>query len=241
MRKRLLFTFILLLAPVMAQAQIHQVSSSASDGNSTIQFNLGYFALKGLDSRVNDDVLVADLISAEPLSFDIKNFNGAHVGGEYLIGFGRIEGGVGLGYTQRTVPTVYKNLTHSNGTEIEQDLKLRTVPITFTARFLPLGRGAAAEPYIGAGVAAIRWRYSEVGEFVDAVDNSIFPARFTADGTAVGPTVFGGVRAPVSNWTVGLELRWQKAEGTIRDDAGFLGNRIDLGGWTTNFTLGVRF
>jgi opacity protein-like surface antigen len=241
MRKRLLFTFILLLAPAMAQAQIRQVNSSASDGNSTIQFNIGYFALKGLDSRPNEDVLVGDLISAQPLLFEVKDFNGAHVGGEYLIGFGRIEAGVGLGYTQRTVPTVYANLTHSDGTEIEQDLKLRTIPVTFTARFLPLGRGAVVEPYIGAGLAAIRWKYSEVGEFVDAVDNSIFPARFTADGTAVGPTVLAGLRAPISNWTVGGEIRWQKAEGDIPPDAGFLGSKIDLGGWTTNFTLGVRF
>jgi len=236
-----LFVFILLVAPAMAQAQIHQVSSSASDGNSTIQFNIGYFALKGLDSRVNDDVLVGDLISAEPLDFEIKNFNGVHVGGEYLIGFGRIEAGVGLGYTQRTVPTVYAHLTHSDGTEIEQDLKLRTIPVTFTARFLPLGRGAVVEPYIGAGIAAIRWNYSEVGEFVDAEDSSIFPARFTANGTAVGPTVVAGLRAPVSNWTIGGDVRWQKAEGTIPAAAGFLGTKIDLGGWTTNFTLGVRF
>ena len=241
MRNRLVFTLMLLLAPAMAQAQIHQVSSSGSDGNSTIQFNIGYFALKGLDSRVNEDVLVGDLISAQPLLFDIKDFNGVHLGGEYLIGFGRIEAGVGLGYTQRTVPTVYARLTHSDDTEIEQDLKLPTIPVTFTARFLPLGRGAVVEPYIGAGIAAIRWKYSEVGEFVDAVDDSIFPARFTSDGTAVGPTVLAGLRAPISNWTVGGEIRWQKAEGDIPADAGFLGSKIDLGGWTTNFTLGVRF
>lgn len=241
MRKGLAFTFILLLAPALAQAQIHQVSSSASDGNSTIQFNLGYFALKGLEGRPDDDVLVGDLISAQPLLFEIKDFNGFHFGGEYLIGFGRIEGGVGLGYTQRTVPTVYANLTHSNGSEIEQDLKLRTIPVTFTARLLPLGRGAVVEPYIGAGLVAIRWNYSEVGEFVDAVDDSIFPARFTADGTAVGPTVLAGLRAPISNWTIGGEVRWQKAEGNIPAETGFLGTKIDLGGWTTNFTLGIRF
>lgn len=241
MRKGLLFTLMLLLAPVMAQAQIHQVSSSGSVGNSTIQFNIGYFALKGLEGRSNDDVLVGDLISAQPLTFEVKDFNGVHFGGEYLIGFGHIEAGVGLGYTQRTVPTVYRDLTHSNGDEIDQDLKLRTIPVTFTARFLPLGRGAVVEPYFGAGIAAIRWNYSEVGEFVDAVDNSIFPARFTADGTAVGPTVFGGLRAPISNWTIGGDIRWQKAEGDIPADAGFLGTKIDLGGWTTNFTLGVRF
>lgn len=241
MRKGLLFTFMMLLAPVVAQAQIHQVSSSASDGNSTIQFNLGYFALKGLDGRPNEDVLVGDLISAQPLLFEIKDFNSFTFGGEYLFGAGHFEAGVGLGYTQRTVPTVYANLTHSNGSEIEQDLKLKQIPVTFTARFLPLRRGAVVEPYIGAGLVAIRWDYSEIGEFVDAVDDTIFPARFGADGTAVGPTVLGGVRAPLGNFTIGGEFRWQKAEGDIPADAGMLGTKIDLGGWTTNFTFGVRF
>jgi opacity protein-like surface antigen len=241
MWKALVFAVVLLLAPVMAQAQIHQVSSSASEGSSTIQFDLGYFALRGLESRPDNDVLVGDLISAQPLLFEIKDFNGFHFGGEYLFGAGHIEGGVGLGYTQETVPTVYANLTHSNGSEIEQDLKLRTIPVTFTARFLPLRRGSVVEPYIGAGLVAIRWDYSEVGEFVDAVDDSIFPARFTADGTAVGPTVVAGLRAPISNWTFGGEVRWQKAEGDIPAEAGFLGTKIDLGGWITNFTLGIRF
>jgi hypothetical protein len=35
-------------------------------------------------------------------------------------------------------------------------------------------------------------------------------------------------------------LRYQKAEGTI-DEGGFLGDKIDLGGWTTSFTLHLRF
>ncbi len=247
MRKGLLFTLMLVLAPVAAQAQIHQVSSSSSVGNSTVQFDLGYFALKGLDSRVDDDVLLNDLQcppgpgACQPLLFEIGDFNGFHFGGEYLFGIGMFEAGVGVGYTQRTVPSIYANLTHSNGSEIEQDLKLRTVPVTFTARFLPLPRGSVVEPYVGAGIAAIRWKYSEVGEFVDAVDGSIFPSRFIDDGVAVGPTVLFGIRAPISNWTVGGEARWQKAEAKGLLEQGFLGDRLDLGGWTTNFNFGFRF
>ena len=68
--------------------------------------------------------------------------------------------------------------------------------MTFTGRFLLLPRGSAVEPYIGAGLVAIRYRYSEVGEFVADIGD-IFPARYLAEGTAVGPTVLGGLRAPV--------------------------------------------
>src|SRR4029077_5752591 len=145
-----------------------------------------------------------------------------------------------LGYTQRSVPSVYANLTRPSGAEIQQELKLKQVPVTFTGRFLFLPRGSKVEPYAGAGLVAIRWKYSEIGDFVDE-NNDIFPARFLADGTAVGPTVFGGLRAPIGNCTGGAEVRWQQAEGDIPNDAGFLTcpscttTRIDLGGWTTNF------
>jgi len=244
MTKRIAWTIavVLLLAPASALAQIHQVSSSsASDARSTFNFTLGYFGLRGLDSRPNDDVLVGDLLSAHPLLFEVKDLNSAIVGGEYLFGVTRnVEVGVGLAFTQRTVPSVYADLTHPNGDEIVQDVKLRQIPVTFTARFLILPRGSAAEPYVGAGLTAIRYHYSEVGEFVDA-DGTIFPASYTKDGVATGPVVLAGVRAPIANWTIGGELRWQRAEAHGLAEEGFLGDILDLGGWHANFTAGVRF
>jgi opacity protein-like surface antigen len=233
--------FAALLAPAAATAQIRQVSSSSAEGAQTVNFTIGYFALKALDSRVTDDVLLNNLQSAQPLVFEIKDFNSATFGVEYLVGVGsHFEAGVGAAYSQRTVPSVYRNLTHADQTEIAQDLKLRQIPVSFTGRLLLLPRGSAVEPYIGAGIVAIRWRYSETGEFV-ADDNSIFPARFFAEGTAAGPTVLGGIRAPIGNWTVGGEARWQRVEASKLLDAGFLGDKLDLGGWTANFTFGVRF
>jgi opacity protein-like surface antigen len=240
----------LLLAPAAASAQIHQVgSSSGKDGKSTVNFTIGYFALKGLESRATDqscggfycDVLAADLLSGQPLLFEVKDLNSAVFGGEYLYGVSRnIEVGVGLAFSQRTVPSVYANLTHSNGDEIAQDLKLRQIPVSFTGRFLLLPRGSVVEPYVGAGVTAIRWQYSETGEFVD--DNGdIFPASYLAKGTAAGPTVLAGIRAPIENMTIGGEVRWQsvKAKGLAAQQ--FLGDTLDLGGWHANLTVGVRF
>jgi opacity protein-like surface antigen len=237
----------ILLVPAVAAAQIRQVSSSSSEGIQTVNFSFGYFALKGLDSRAEDDVLLNDLQNGNPLLFEIGDFNSFIFGGEYQIGIGRnFEAGVGVGYTQRTVPSVYRDLTKPSGAEIQQDLKLKQVPVSFTGRFLFLPRGSVVEPYVGGGLVAIKWKYSEIGDFVDE-NNDIFPARFLADGTAVGPTLFGGLRAPFGHWTVGGEVRWQKAKGDIPNDAGFLTcptcatTSIDLGGWTTNFSFGVRF
>lgn len=230
---------VLLLAPVPAHAQISRVSST--DHRQAIGVNLGGFFLKGADSRVNDDVLLADLDS---LVFDVKDFNGGSFGGEWLVGIGQyLEAGVGAGVYQRTVPSIYRSVVNKNGSEIEQDLKLRVVPVTATLRFLPIGRGGAVEPYVGAGIGAFKWRYSEIGEFVDFDEGgTIFPARYVAKGTAVGPVILAGLRAPFGDiWDIGGEVRWQKAEGDIKRETGLLGDKIDLGGWNAGVTLHLRF
>ena len=232
---------------VPAQAQVRRVES----GRNAIGFNFGYFSLRGLDSRgctncepIDQDVLVADLSQGQySLAFDIKDFNGATFGGEWVTGIGDyLEAGFGVGFYQNTVHSVYAQKIRDDGSEIAQDLKLRIVPLTATVRFLPIGRRGVT-PYVGAGFGAFNWHYSEVGEFIfqnDVTDND----RFVADGWAAGPVVLGGIRFPVGDvWTVGGEIRWQKAEGKglIDQNEFFLGDKIDLGGWNYNFTMHLRF
>jgi hypothetical protein len=241
--KSALIALVILLTPAAASAQISQVGtrSASAEAPSTVNFNIGYFMLKGLESRVDEDVLLNNLQNQHPLLFEIEDFNSATFGVEYLLGLGsHFEAGVGLGYTQRTVPTIYEDLVRPGQVEIEQELKLKQIPVSFTGRVLLLPRGSAAEPYVGAGLVAIRYRYSEVGDFIDA-NGDVFPERYVAEGVAVGPTVFGGIRGVVDRYTVGGELRWQKAEGKDLLEKGFLGDRLDLGGWNVNFTFGVRF
>ena len=60
-----------ILAPVAAQAQIRQVSSS--EHRQAIGFTLGGFFPKGEDSRLEGDTIFADLAD---LAFDVKDFNG---------------------------------------------------------------------------------------------------------------------------------------------------------------------
>jgi opacity protein-like surface antigen len=228
-----------ILAPATAQAQIVRAGSS-SDWNQAFGFNLGYFAIKGDDGRSEDDVLFRN---KDSLIFDTKDFNGAAIGAEWLIGLGEyLEGGVGVSFYQKTVPSIYGALVQDDGTEIEQDLKLRIVPITATVRFLPIGRRNPIQPYVGAGIGFYNWRYSETGEFVD-FNNDVFRATFEADGNEVGPVVLGGIRFSASEqWLVGGEVKWQDAKGdTGGIDAGFLGDEIHLGGWTTSFTLHFKF
>lgn len=209
--------------------------------------SLGYFAPRGEDSRVEGDVLNADRcidtpFVCEPLLFEVGDFGGASISGEYLIGIGQyLEAGVGLGFYQRSVDTIYELVTHPGGAEIEQDLKLRIVPFTATLKIVPTGRDASIQPYLGAGIAALRWSYSETGEFVDPDDGEIFRASFDADGTEVAPVIFGGVRAPIGASTMlGGEVRYQRADAELPTEE-FLGDRIDLGGLTFQANLTWRF
>jgi len=214
-------------------------------------FNLyvGGFTPKSEDSRHANDVLVNDLTVDPPLSFNISDFNTVTFGGEYLVHLGPMfEAGLGVGYWQSTVPSVYANLVNSDGSEIEQELKLRDVPMSATIRFLPLGNNPrGVQPYVGGGVGIHAWRYSETGQFVDTA-NSIFRQSYEASGTATGPLILGGVRVPIGTLALGGELRWQSAVGDLPANSGFVTDptvdnqpKIDLGGFTYLFSVNFRF
>ena len=218
------------------------VLGAANDARAqqTLNFSLGYFTPLGRDARVEGDVLTTNETF---LVFDIKDFNGAAVGGEWLVPLGDyFEGGAGISFSRRTVPSVYEDYIDSDGTEIEQDLRLRLVPISFTFRVLPLGRRSAVQPYFGAGLNLVNWRYSEFGEFADFGAGNpppIFEDSFVASGTAAGPVALGGIRFGGDSATAGFEIRYHKADADL--DNRFAGRKLDLGGWTYNFTVGVRF
>jgi outer membrane protein W len=215
------------------------IGTPSASAQQSINLFVGGFVPRSLDARTNDDVLFNNL---NFLIFDIHDFTGPTVGGEWLVGLGNnIEAGLGVGFYTRTSPAIYRGYTNKDRSEIEQDLKLRTIPFTATVRFLPLGRHAAVQPYIGAGVGVTRFRYSESGQFVDFSDKSIFRDNFIGSGTATGPVVLGGVRIPVGSFDVGGEIRYQLATGELPASESFTGSKIDLGGMNYLFTVNIRF
>ena len=221
-------------------------AAPSASAQQSLNLSIGGFSPRGEDGRTPNDVLVNDLTQL-PLIFNISDFRSVVIGADYLIGFGNnFEAGLGLGYQQRSVPSVYADLVNSDGSEIEQTLRLRIVPFNATVRFLPLGRHAAVEPYIGAGVGIFAYRYSESGQWVDRSDNSIFRQTFAGSGSTTGPLIVGGIRAPLGNFAPGFELRYQSAAGDLPADQ-FTTNgsnrapKIDLGGFTYLFSVNFRF
>jgi hypothetical protein len=221
--------------------------ASARAQSQAINFSVGAFIPKGFDGRSNDDVLVTELSQGMySLSFDVRDFNGATFGAEWLIGLGDyIDAGVGINYYRRTVPSVYAQRVHPSGAEIEQDLRLRIAPLTASARFYPMGRFKGLQPYVGAGISRLNFRFSETGAFVDpAAGDEIFEARYSHSGAEVAPMFLGGLRSTIGNkGLIGGEVRYQWGEGDLptSGDNAFIAPKIDLAGWTTNFTFGFRF
>jgi hypothetical protein len=221
-----------LAAPASARAQ------------QTLNFSLGYFTVRGEDARAVGDQIAFD---RQFLSFDVSDFNGATVGGEWLVPIGQyFEGGAGVSFSRRTVPSVYTNFTDRTGAEIEQNLRLRIVPVSFTFRVLPLGQTSPVQPYVGAGLGIFSWRYTETGDFIDFSDNNnVFRDTFVGSGTSTGPVALGGIRFAGDSASAGFEVRYQKATGDLPTsdffDPSNPNPKIDLGGWSYLFTAGVRF
>lgn len=203
-------------------------------------FNVGEFSVRGEDSRVDDDVLLAN-----STVFDIlpRDFSNVTFGGEWHTGLGRyFEVGFGLDYYRNMVPSVYLDYVADDGSEVYQDFRLQVVPATVTIRVVPFGRDAPFQPYAGGGLGVFNWRYSEVGDFIDFATFEVFNDRFVATGNNFGAIVLGGVRVPIgSRFAAGIEARYQHAVGTVGVDQGFLAERIDLGGFSTRYSIQFRF
>jgi hypothetical protein len=215
----------------------------------TLNFSLGYFTVRGEDARQSADCKRATGVNCDVLfqnrdflDFKVSDFNTISVGGEWLVPLGQyFEAGAGIGFSRRTVPTVYRNFVDRDGSEIEQDLRLRIIPVAFTIRVLPLGQSSPIQPYFGGGLGVFRWRYSESGEFIDfgAPGRPVFRDTFVAEGNDTGPIALAGLRFAGDSLSAGGEIRYQSAKGALTDD--FAGREIDLGGWTYLFTIGIRF
>ena len=222
------------------------LSAQPAAAQQTLNFSFGYFTVRGEDARVEGDILNEHRGAEATLVYDLQDFNGASIGGEWLVPLSQyLEAGAGVSFTRRTVPSVYEDFIDADGSEIEQDLRLRRVPIDLTIRVVPLGQQSGVQPYFGAGISIVNWRYSESGEFVDfSRGNAIFRDQFVASGNETGPVVLGGVRFAGDSLSAGAEVRYHSAEGELGTSsfasAGAV-PKIDLGGWTYQFNIGLRF
>jgi len=229
-------TRMLLLAVGVLAITAGPASAQVAQG---VQMGFGWWFPKGESGRTPGDVLVEDLNS---LVFDLGEFTSFHVIGEWTLGFGHhVETGFGIGYQATTVHSYWRGYDN-NGFLIPQDLRLRQTPLTAIVRFMPVGKHGQFQPFIGGGAAAIFWRYSETGEFLDENAN-IFRANFVASGTAPAGLIVYGLRMPIRGdvFAFTFEGRYQWAVGKPLPQPDFTSDRIDLGGGSINFMFLIRY
>src|SRR5262245_38086871 len=111
MRRLLSFSFAALVLGLVAAPD--------AAAQQSINLFIGGFVPQSLDARGTDDVIFQNSTFLSTFNrdrgIDVNKFNGATLGGEYLVGLGRnAEAGLGIGYYQRTVPVVYTDSVNAN-------------------------------------------------------------------------------------------------------------------------------
>jgi hypothetical protein len=88
----------------------------------------------------------------------------------------------------------------------------------------------------------INWRFTESGDFAWPNIPVFRDEHYTAIGNAIGPLALVGLRVAGERLAYGFEGRLQSARGSFGPTFGHVWNPdIDLGGWTVQFTTGLRF
>jgi opacity protein-like surface antigen len=160
-----------------------------------------------------------------------------------------IELGVHVDAYSKTLDTSYVDYVRPGGREIQQSLKLETVPVGFTLRVIPGDRGSFVRPYVGVGADLIFWKYEEFGDFVDfgSPDLEILPDAFRADGVQPGFHATGGLRLRLTydlSFTAEARYQWagrEKMGDDFAPNAPGLENVLDLNGASFTAGLHLRF
>jgi hypothetical protein len=209
-------------------------------------------AAGGLDLRIGgfkpaaDSTLFRD--NTELYTVDKGDWLGIYGGAEYSAGFGdNFEIGFHIDGYGRSIGTSYRDFERPSGRLITQTLKLRTVPMGVTLRYVVRPERGQITPYVGAGADLVYWNYQEFGDFIDFDDEvnlPVFPDHFESDGVAPGFHVAAGVRVPVSyDFSIVGEVRYLWAKDDMSGDFGaYTGpDKLHISGGSATVGLNVRF
>lgn len=179
----------------------------------------------------------------ELFGVDKQDWIGFTGGAEYSF---RVADHVELGFHVdgygRTLDTSYVDFTRPSGREIEQTLKLTSVPVGATLRFVVNPSRGEFTPYFGVGADVVGYEYEEFGDFIDFFDDGlpVSPDSFIDTGAAAGFHVTAGLRFPLGDdFSLVAEGRYLWAKADMGED--FRENQIDLGGPSATFGINLRF
>jgi opacity protein-like surface antigen len=204
-------------------------------------------AASGLDLRAGaffpraDSNLFDD--TNELFGVDKGDWVGFTGGIEYSFGIAdHVELGFHVDGYGRELDTSYVDFERPNGQPIFQTLKLTTVPMGATLRFVANPSRGAFTPYIGVGANVVYYEYEEFGDFIDFFDDDLPVSSdfFIDEGAAFGFHVAGGVRIPFGDdFSLVAEGRYLWSKTDMGDD--FRQSEIDLSGPSATLGINLRF
>jgi opacity protein-like surface antigen len=206
-------------------------------------------AAGGLDLRAGaffpraDSTLFDD--NTELYTVDNDDWVGFTGGVEYNLNLSdNVELGFHVDGYSRTHDTVYRDFVRPSGREIEQTLKLTSVPVGATLKYVFNPRRGALTPYVGAGADVVFYEYEEFGDFIDfnSPDFDVFSDDFIDSSAAVGFHAVAGLRFPLGDdFSLTAEGRYLWAKTEMSEDFRVLDNEIDLSGASATIGINLRF
>lgn len=161
-------------------------------------------------------------------TMDRDDFLAPTVSGDVLFLAGRrFDVAIGAGHSLSQTRSEYRDWEGSDNLPIEQDTKLRVVPVTLTVRYQLNERGRTVgshawiprtfTPYVGGGVGVTWYNLSQSGEFIDIEDLSIFGRHMETSGTTGGASLVAGFDrwfTPVAGLNAEMRYSWGSAAAT---------------------------
>ena len=186
-----------------------------------------------------------DLLTVDEGDFDTRMFRleaGRSIGP-------RLDVLAEVGFSGSAIASEYRDFVDTDDLPIVQTTELMQSLVGGSLRFwlIPRGREVGRfawvpnrfAPYVGAGGGAQWYRFTQVGDFVDFIDYSIFSDRLESSGWTASGHVFAGTSVNLTRKLfVGIEARYVWADTPLSQD--FVGfDNIDLNGFQV--TAGIEF
>lgn len=200
----------------------------------SVAFRLGAFAPR-IESDLWDDNLAT-------FNIERKDFDTVIGGAEFSLELTElVDVAFGVETSSKTVFSNYREFVFDDGSEILQDLTLRTTPITAGLKLYPAGKEHRVLPYVTGGAAFHVYEYREEGDFVDFGTLDIYGDFFFERGVAYGGYLGAGLELGLSELVYAFgEYRRHWARGTHGGDfRGFGG--FDLNANQVSFGVNLRF
>ena len=231
---------------VFVAAAVLAAPLSASAGDLTLRVG-AFFPSVNSNLFADDSELYSRVGSGDALPPGLKKSDWIGVSGG-LAYFSKISPNVQLGVSVdgygRQLDTSYRKETHSDGSEIQQTLRVRMIPVGLSLRIAPTSRRARLAPYVEVGADAISYKYEEFGDFIDFLDDThpIIADSFVSTGFGFGYHVAAGLKVPITpDFSIVGEGRYQHAKDKMGEDFRPGNFEIDLSGWTATVGFNVRF